>query len=143
MAATRHTLTADLADLLDDALPVAANGKSKVHVYLKTNLPDSEALVDTSANKVFLSGGAKEITHDNGVFSVDLISTDSTDINVTGLQYRIVASYVSPKGSGSNPAVAERLTWDSGYFDLTADADQVAIQLQACQAVIAADRAGQ
>lgn len=27
-------------------------------------------------------------------------------------------------------------------FDLTADADQVAIQLQACQAVIAADRAG-
>ena len=123
MAATRHTLTADLADLLDDALPVAANGKSKVHVYLKTNLPDSEALVDTSANKVFLSGGAKEIAHDNGVFSVDLISTDSTDINVDGLQYRIVASYVSPKGSGSNPAVAERKTWDSGYFDLTADAD--------------------
>lgn len=107
---TSHTLTGDLSSIL--GLDTARRIQQ---VLLDTNLGDV-ALVDLDNNVVRLSGSERITIDSAGTFSVDLIATDSTGINVTdgSLRYRVSVQYKDARNV---------CNWDSGYFELTADAD--------------------
>ena len=110
--ATKHTLTGNVYDLA--GIPLGATG---VRVAVVTNLPKGEALIDKTTNSIHLGG--KPATLDQaGAFTVDLIATDATDLNVAAntLQYEVQVEYVDPANRG-------RTTWASGWFAMTADAN--------------------
>ena len=110
--AARFALTGDLNDLLggEVARPV---------VQVLTNLPPRAAVIDSTGQTVNLRAGVVTPAAD-GTFSVSLIDTSATDLNVTGLQYRIVAS----GRVGRNTE-----TFDSGWFSFTAAADITELDL--------------
>lgn len=112
MAVTRYTLTGDFGDIVGDEF-----NQRSVKAFLSTNLPAGQALVNLADNEIQI--GARELALDtSGSFSVSLIASNSADTNIASgtLEYRVTFSYV-------NPATRTRDTWDSGYFELTADAD--------------------
>lgn len=108
---TLRTLTGDLDDFLGgESLP-------GVKVYIEHNLPEGQAVVDTTNNKVRL-GKRKQVSLTGTAFTITgLFDTSSTDLNVEAntLQYQVVAEY---RGEGNRPS-----TWKSGWFALTANSD--------------------
>lgn len=107
----KHTLTGDLRDLGLDAVD------GRAMAWLATNLPNGTALIDYDANQVVLRG-RKRIPLTGSTFTMDLIATDSTGINVPAdsLRYGV---YVDHWEDGHSSPV----TVFSGWFTLTADAD--------------------
>lgn len=107
---TTCQLTADFADLLGaDALGVVAT--------IETNLPAAVALVDQDGNEIRMSGPTRITLSPGQSFDLTLIATDSPDINVIDgtLRYLVRLTYRDPSGN--------RRSWESGYFELTSDAD--------------------
>jgi hypothetical protein len=111
--ATTHTLTGNVYDLTGATL-----GATGVRVVVVTNLGAKEALVDKTTNSIHLGGKPADVDPSTGLFTVELIATDATDLNVLAntLEYEVRVEYV-------NPASTVRSTWPSGWFPLTADAN--------------------
>ncbi|MCX6399241.1 MAG: hypothetical protein NTX33_04820 [Propionibacteriales bacterium] len=106
---TTYTLTGDLSDLLgSDAVAVVAT--------LGTNLGDV-GLIDLDANTVRLPERAAIPLDENLGFSITLIATNSSGTNIVdeSLRYIVNVDYIDGLGS--------RRSWDSGYFELTANTD--------------------
>lgn len=107
---TEHTLTGNILDLIGSADP------SRVTLAtVDTNL--ETALVDYDNNEVRLAGPKQLSIATDGTFSIDLIATDSTGTNVLDDSLRYVVRVLYKDATGR-----ER-SWDTGYFELTADAD--------------------
>lgn len=108
---TEHTLTGNLADLAGSSTPSRI-----ILATIDTNL-NGEALKDYDNNEVRLDGPKQLVLATDGTFSIDLIATDSTGTNVLddSLRYIVRVNY--------KDATGRTRSWDSGYFDLTADAD--------------------
>ena len=111
--ATRYALTGDVNDLLGGEV-------RRAHVRIVTNLPPRTAVIDSTNKTINLGAGALTVGTD-GKFSASLIATDATDLNVTGLQYRVIIEAAATGG---------REVFDSGFFSLTADADIAELDLQ-------------
>lgn len=111
--ASTHTLTGNVFDLTG-----ATFGATGLRVYVVTNLPPREALVDKTTNGIHLGGKPADVNTTTGEFDVDLIDTSATDLNVQAntLEYEVRAEFV-------NPATSVRSSWASGWFPLTADAN--------------------
>lgn len=111
MAVTRHTLTGDFGTIVGGEF-----ADRSVKAWLTTNLNAGEALVDLAANVI--QPGSIELTLTAGAFSQSLIATNSADTNIAddSLRYRVLFSYV-------DPLTRTRVSWDSDYFELTANAD--------------------
>lgn len=110
--ASTHTLTGNVHDLA--GVPLSG---TDIRVSVVTNLGDGEALVDKTTNRVHL-GGKPASVDGTGMFTIDLIDTNATDLNVVGgtLEYQVQAEYV-------DKATRQRPLWTSGWFPLTADAN--------------------
>lgn len=111
--ASTHTLTGNVYDLTGATL-----GATGVRVTVVTNLPAKSALIDKTTNSIHLGGKHADLNPSTGEFSIDLIDTSATDLNVAAntLEYEVRAEYV-------NPATRVRSTWTSGWFPFTADAN--------------------
>lgn len=119
MAVTNYTLTVNAADLLGGAYdPTLA----AVTVFVDTNLGQGEAIIDTTTGQIRL-GPYRQKADSSGVATfAGLIGSDSAaaDLNLAAgstLQYRVRMEYVD--------AVTRRRgqMFDSGWFELTADAN--------------------
>lgn len=108
MAVTTHTLTGDFGDLVGGDL-------SSIRAWIETNIPEG-ALTRLDTGGQILLGDSPLDLDEVAAFTIDLVATDSADINPTLFQYRVYAEY--RKASGR-----EMGRWDSGWFDLTADTD--------------------
>lgn len=109
------TTTRTLTGNLSEAIGAPANSRNVI-VTWETNL-DNQPLVDLDNDVTYPPRPVRITVEDDGTFSVALIATNSTGINVSdgSLRYRIVAQYWTPAG---------RKAWfDSGLFPLTADTD--------------------
>lgn len=108
---TSHTLTGDFASILGGSVRPPS-----VFATIGTNL-GSVALVDLDNNEVRLPGTVRLTLDADLTFSLDLLATNSTGMNVTDgtLRYIVRAQY--------EDANRQMQTWSSGYFELTADAD--------------------
>lgn len=113
--ATTHTLTGNVYDL--GAVPF---GAKQIRVYVVTNLPTKPpaALIDKTTNGIHLGGKPAVVDLATGGFTIELISTDATDLNVPAneVQYEVRAEYI-------DMATQARATWPSGWFPITADAN--------------------
>lgn len=111
--ASTHTLTGNVYDLTGATL-----GATGVRVTVVTNLPAKSALIDKTTNSIHLGGKHADLDPSTGLFTIDLIDTSATDLNVAAntLEYEVRAEYV-------NPATRVRSTWTSGWFPFTADAN--------------------
>lgn len=111
--ATRFTLTGNLDGLTVDGLGAAG----QAHGYIRTNLGPNTPLIDKTNNTVLL-GSAPVAISTTGEFSVELVATNSTDLNIdpNTLQYELVVEYV-------DEGARDRRTWASGWFSLTTNAD--------------------
>jgi hypothetical protein len=111
--ATTHTLTGNVYDLTGATL-----GATGVRVVVVTNLGARDALVDKTTNSIHLGGKVADLNPSTGEFTIDLIDTSATDLNVAAntLEYEVRAEFV-------NPANRVRSTWTSGWFPFTADAN--------------------
>lgn len=109
--ASTHTLTGNVYDLTG-----ATFGATGIRVTVVTNLPAKEALIDKTTNSIHLGGKTADLNPSTGVFTVDLIDTSATDLNVVAntLEYEVRAEYV-------NPGTRARSEWASGWFPITAD----------------------
>lgn len=105
---TTFTLTGNLVNLIGGEVKATA-------VWLGTNL-GRMALIDLDNNKTHPPGLAR-LDVSAGVFSAELIATDSTGINVLDGSLRYIVYVEYSDGRGGKP------TWNSGYFELTADTD--------------------
>lgn len=109
MAITPVTLDGDVSTLL----PGVEFDPRRIQAVLETNVPPGEILVDTSTGgQVHLGAGAVAIAED-GTFTVDLLPTDSEDLNWGNLQYRLTFTFTdlaTRKGG-------QRGT--TGWFDIT------------------------
>lgn len=105
-------LTGDFGDLIAGA---AVN--ATVTAYVETNVEANHGLVDTTNNMIRL-GKRYPLSTTDGAFSVDLPSTDATDLGLPAgqLQYQVVATFTDPGSKGKD-------VWRSGWFFHTAAGD--------------------
>lgn len=108
---TTFTLTGSIAEALGRPID-----PRKVIVTRNTNLGD-QALVDLDNNIVYQPGAVRIPVNDDGTFSVPLIATNSTGTNVAGDTLRHIVSIDFPDASGRSRS------WNSGFFELTANKD--------------------
>lgn len=108
---TTYTLTGKFIDV---GLDVIAG--TKIVATVGTNLARL-GLIDLDDDLTGLPRPKRLSVADDGSFSIDLIGTNSTGINVLDgtLRYIVRAEY--PDGHGG------KINWDSGFFELTANAD--------------------
>lgn len=100
MPVATHVLQGDFSALVGEIATIRAT--------IHTNSTD-DAWVNDTDDEIRL-GGALLALNASGEFSVTLPTSTGT-----GLQYQVSAEYVN--------ADRQRRTWDSGWFDLTANAD--------------------
>lgn len=100
MPVATHTLVGDFSALVGEVATIRAT--------IHTNSTD-DAWVNDTDDEIRL-GGAVLALNASGEFTVTLPTSTGT-----GLQYQVSAEYVN--------ADRQRKTWQSGWFDLTADAD--------------------
>lgn len=115
--ASTFTLSGDLADLGLHDFVIGDGNQRQIKGYVRTNLGADAALIDKTEDVVLLGTTPVTVAAD-GTFSVLLIDTSSTDLNVdpNTLQYEMVVAYVD---SGTQ----QPASWASGWFSLTADSD--------------------
>jgi hypothetical protein len=110
---TTYTLSGDTGTLIPDAL------LKSTHARVETNLPRGTALIDKTADAggIKLGGGKIDVAAD-GTFTVPLLGTANTGLNIPAneLRYQVVIEYTD---AGTRAA----MVWRSGWFELTADAD--------------------
>lgn len=132
MPAQTYTLTGDFADIL-------GGEHDAVRATIETNLPPNLALSDFDADTIYLNGPVRLTLNPGLTFSQSLIATDATGTNIADdtLRYRVRVNYRDWSGA--------ELTWNSGWFELTADADLsdkigtgIAVTIDAAQAAVAA-----
>lgn len=111
---TSYTLTGNIKD-------VVGAGATGVKASIETNLEDGVALVDLDGQAVRVPRRTPVTIAANGTFSVSLIATNSTGINILGntLRYTFHLSYRDAQG--------KRRDWDSGAFQITANTDLSAV----------------
>lgn len=111
---TSYTLTGTLRT-------VSGEDASAITASIGTNLPDDVALVDLDSHPVHLPARTPVEIAADGTFSVTLIATDSVGTNILGdtLRYTLYVSYRDAEG--------KRRDWNSGPFELTANADLSAV----------------
>lgn len=123
MPVTTYTLTGDFGALIGEVQAIRA--------IVTTNSTDG-AWVNETDDEIRL-GGAALTLNEAGEFSVSLPTSTGT-----GLQYQVSADYVD--------ADKKRRKWDSGWFDLTANADLAdraadsSLRVNSSQAVILGGR---
>lgn len=107
---TYHTLTGSLGTI------VGTNPRSP-SVTIRTNMPAGEALVDLDNNKVLLRGATPVELSNNLTFEVTLLDLNAAGTNITDGtgRYIVDVQWYEPNGN--------LLTWSSGAFEMTADAD--------------------
>lgn len=114
---TTKTLTGHVGTL-------AGAAPTSVHAaYVMTNLPAGKALIDVDDSpaapaSVRLGPGRLDFDRTTGRFTVSLLATDNTTLNVAPntLRYQVLIEYNQPGTSGLT-------TWESGFFPLLADVD--------------------
>uniref|UniRef100_UPI0004918A7D hypothetical protein n=1 Tax=Nocardioides sp. J54 TaxID=935866 RepID=UPI0004918A7D len=106
---TSHALTGNVKTII-------GTGASAITAAISTNLGDV-ALVDLDGQAVHLPGRTPVTVANDGTFTVTLIATDSSGINVLDgtLRYTLHVAYRDAQG--------KRRDWNSGPFELTADTD--------------------
>lgn len=106
---TLVNLTGDVADLIGGDFDAR-----RTKVWIEANV---DRIFDND-NDVVRLGSAAATVADDGTFTfTDLIATNSTGINPTGFQYRIVVDYA--RAGGDRRRVQERFGW----YSLTATSD--------------------
>lgn len=111
---TSYTFTGNIKD-------VVGAGATAVKASIGTNLEDDVALVDLDGQTVHLPQRSPITIAADGTFSVTLIATNSTGINVLGeaLRYTLYLGYRDAQG--------KRRDWNSGPFEITANTDLSAV----------------
>lgn len=99
---------------------ITGESATSVTASIGTNLPDDVALVDLDNQTVDLPR-RRSLELTNGAFSIQLIDTSSTGINVLdgNLRYTVYVSYRDADG--------KRRDWNSGPFEIISDTDLSAV----------------
>lgn len=107
-----HTLTGNLRDVVPGGVSTAYGA------YIETNVPDDEALVGTGTDGGIAPSNVGRIPLAADAFTLQLLATDSTDLNVmpNTLRYRVHVEYGKPGQKGI-------FDWYSAWFELTGDAN--------------------
>lgn len=109
--ATLVNLTGNLSDLIGSAW---TNGRVKV--WIKTNVTEG-VIIDATGNTLRLGDAAADVASDGSFTFTGLWATNSAS-NPTSFQYKVFVRY-----SSRQPGNQGTITWDSGWFSLTATSD--------------------
>lgn len=110
MAVTRYTLTGNVCTLSG----VEFDSPSRIAAYVESNA-STGAIIDLISNEIQLGTAVLNLTQ-SGSFNVNLIASNSADINATGIQYQVHINY-------PDDSLGRRVDWSSGWFSLTANTD--------------------
>lgn len=101
-----------------------ATHDSVIHAYVQSNIMPGDGLLDTTGEVLMLGAEAVKVDRGTGAWSVGLVDTDATDLNVGAgvLLYELVVHYY-------DAGARDERVYTSGWFELTSDTDFAKLDL--------------